>query len=132
MVNAGLSYTDEMGKYLPPALPEEYIDFSIKDDDENVSKIIDSLMIRVSAAIKEKTPQGLKALQQEGVYMKNGSFTSSAKEVVSALLQDPVGMLENAGIELTDEEKDAIFPPFSKINAKELTGWISMVQVDGF
>ncbi|MGR3317457.1 MAG: hypothetical protein ACUZ8O_03150 [Candidatus Anammoxibacter sp.] len=127
-VKIGLSYTDEMGKYLPPVPPEEYIDFSIKNDDDNVAKIIDSLMTRVSAAIKKKTPSSFETLGKEGVYMENGGFTNSAKETINALLQDPVGMLERAGIELTDEERDAIFPPFPKNDAEELTGWVSMIQ----
>ena len=120
-----------MRKYLSPAPPEEHIDFSIKSDDENVPQIIDSLMTRVAAAIKKKTPSSLKALKKEGVYMENGAFTNSAKEAVNALLQDPVGMLESAGIKLTDEERDAIFPPFPKNNAERLTGWVSMVQGTG-
>ncbi|MGR3221285.1 MAG: hypothetical protein ACUZ8H_15930 [Candidatus Anammoxibacter sp.] len=127
----GLRYTVEMGKYLPPVPPEGHIDFSIKAGDDNAAKIVVSLMTRVTAAIRKKTPSSLHELGEDGVYTVNGAFTNSARNTINALLQDPVGMLESVGIELTDEERDVIFPPFPKTNAEELTGWISLVQTDG-
>lgn len=125
----GLSYTSEIERFLPPSPPEEYIDFSIKSDSKRVSKILDSLMTRVSASLREKTPSGLETLKKEGVFTKNGELTKNGKDFINAALQNPIGILENIGITLTDEERDAIFPPFPGKNAEELTRWISMVQL---
>lgn len=124
----GLSYTSEIGTFLPPSPPEEYIDYSLKFDSENVSKILDSLMTKVFTTLKNKIPSSLEKLKKEGVSMKDGKLTNSAKETINAILQDPIGTLESFGITLTDEERDAIFPPFPRKKAEALTSWISMVQ----
>lgn len=126
----GLNHFNEIKNFLPPLFSEEYINFSVKSDNESDSQILNMLMARVSNALKENIPSTLESLKRDGVYTETGKLTDSAKETIHLALENPIKMLESIGITLTDKERDTIFPPFQKKDVEKVTKWICTSQLN--
>lgn len=128
ITEAGLPYTRDMTNLLPPPLSENHAEFMLNIKREIVEKALEPLLRHISDTLKNNMPQALKQLAEKGIVAEDGSLTEEAKEIVSSLLQDPIGRLEGMGITVTDEESHFIFPSFSKKDAVLMANWLSMVQ----
>lgn len=128
ITEAGLPYTKEMTNLLPPSISEDHAEFMLNIEPEIAEKTLEPLLRRISDTLKDNLPQALKQLAEKGIIGEDGSLTEGSKEAISTLLQDPIGRLEEMGINVTEEEKSFIFPPFHKKDAVLMANWLSMVQ----
>ncbi len=124
----GLFYTAEIARFLPPSLSEEQAGVLSCADIDEASETIKSLMERVSTAVESQMPEVLKPIEKTGVVDENGNITVGAKELMQAILQDPADVIESFGVDLSEDEQSALFPPFSKKQAEDLMEWIVMMK----
>lgn len=127
VLHAGLPYISEMARFIPHTFPEEQTDFALKFLSEDFGNTLCSFLERESGTPKKGIPDKLKKFENKSE-TNNEKLLGISADIISLILQDPVNMLEEMGVALTEEDKKAIFPPFNKENADELAEWIFMVQ----
>lgn len=144
----GFSYPSMLAKVMPPPMSENTAKYFVDMNRADVRKKFSSLKRRVSAAPPQENHKaagifaeklsGNKAMAKgngsvaEPIVDEDGKFTSAAKETVSSILQNPEGVLKDMGINLTEEEKQILFPSFPKDDADTLAEWISQMHSEKF
>lgn len=115
---------EEMANYL--------INFNQPKHAKNIETIKDKIIDRLGKRDNKRLADVLKRMGKEGVLDENNRLSGATKETISKILQDPVSMMEEIGVELTETEKKLIFPAMPAEDANALTNWIAKFYANDF
>ncbi len=119
---------------LPPILTaekaEQLVSVASEKNQIKIEKISDKAIQALANRDNVRIKKVVERLQRNGLKNSDGTFTNSAKESISSIIQNPQEFLDDLGVELSETEKKSLWSGFSQKEADALSEWKSNTQSD--